>query len=205
MVASGCIWIFGSSAVDFFVTSKIHWSETNHFPYDTFIWKGIDGTEIFTQFITAADPDVKLGDDSKYSTYNAQILPIFLAKGWEIYQQKDINNEILISFGYGDGGGGVTREMLEIQRRMQYGIPGSPKTRVTTIADALHRMKKNVEGKKIPKWFGELYLEFHRGTYTSMSKNKRYNRLLEFLMQRLETVSLTDKILCGGTYPKKEF
>lgn len=196
--------ILKKSGVEAFVTSKIHWSETNHFPYDTFLWKGIDGTEIFTQFITASEPHVKLYDDNKFSTYNAQILPISLAKGWEIYQQKNINNEILVSFGYGDGGGGVTREMLEIHERMQYGIPGSPKTRITSITDTIDRIQRNLKGKKIPKWFGELYLEYHRATYTSIAKNKQYNRKSEFLMQHTETAALIDKVLLGRNYPKKE-
>lgn len=194
--------ILKKTGVETFVTSKIHWNETNHFPYDTFLWKGIDGSEIFTQFITAGDPDVKLGDENKFSSYNAQILPIAMAKGWEIYQQKAINNEILVSFGYGDGGGGVTREMLEMQRRLEKGIPGTPKTRLTTIADTLSRIKENVKGKKIPRWFGELYLELHRGTYTSQAKNKRYNRYCELLLAQVETASLLGKHLLGKTYPK---
>ncbi|MBD5537396.1 MAG: alpha-mannosidase [Lachnospiraceae bacterium] len=195
--------ILKKTGVETFVTSKIHWSESNHFPYDTFLWKGIDGTEVFTQFITGGDVEAKLQDGSMFSTYNAQILPIALAKGWEIYQQKDINNEILVSFGHGDGGGGVTREMLEMQRRTQYGIPGTPRTRLTTIADTLERIRKNVEGKKLPTWFGELYLELHRGTYTSMARNKRYNRYAEFLLQEVEVASVTDKVLLQGSYPKK--
>lgn len=196
--------ILKKTGVESFVTSKIHWSETNHFPYDTFLWKGIDGTEVFTQFITCGTGASPLGDPNMYSTYVGQILPLSQAKGWEIYQQKHINNEILVSFGIGDGGGGVTREMLEMNRRMCHGIPGVPKTRITTIKDALDRIKRKVAGKKIPKWFGELYLEFHRGTYTSMAKNKKYNRRSEFLMQSLEAVSLTDKLLNNGNYSKKQ-
>lgn len=196
--------ILKKSGVDTFVTSKIHWNETNHFPYDTFHWKGIDGTEILSQFITASEPDTDLGVGGFFSTYNAHILPITLEKGWEIYQQKNINNEILVSFGYGDGGGGVTREMVEMHKRMQHGIPGSPKTRVTNITDTIARIAKNIEGKKVPKWFGELYLEFHRGTYTSMAKNKRFNRMSEFLMQQTETLALTDKMLLKGEYAKQE-
>ncbi len=195
--------ILCKSGVHTFITSKIHWSDTNHFPYDTFSWKGIDGSEVFTQYITAADVNAKLGDGNKYSTYCGQILPISLAKGWEIYQQKDINNEILVSFGYGDGGGGVTREMLEMYRRLNKSIPGVPTPRITTIADSLQRIKNNVAGKKLPKWFGELYLEFHRGTYTSVAKNKRYNRKAEFLMQTVEAAGVTDKLLLKGTYDKQ--
>ncbi len=196
--------ILKKTGVETFVTSKIHWNETNHFPYDTFLWKGIDGTEVFTQFITGGDEKADLNDGTAFSTYNAQILPISMTKGWEIYQQKNINNEILVSFGYGDGGGGVTREMLEMHRRMQHGIPGIPKTRITTITDTLKRIRKNTEGKKIPKWSGELYLELHRGTYTSMARNKRYNRRAEFMLQQVEAASITDKVLLHGEYPGKE-
>ncbi len=194
--------ILNKSGVHTFVTSKIHWNDTNRFPYDTFIWKGIDGSEIFTQYITGGNPGTKLGDDNKGSTYCGMIDPLCLAKGWEIYQQKDINNEILVSFGYGDGGGGVTREMLEMNRRLGKSIPGVPTPRITTIADTLDRIKKNVAGKKLPKWFGELYLEFHRGTYTSIARNKRFNRKAEFLLQTLEAASLADKLLLNGCYDK---
>lgn len=195
--------ILKKTGVETFVTSKIHWNDTNHFPFDTFLWKGVDGSEIFAQFITASEPHAKLGDSNRFSTYNARIFPIAMAKGWEIYQQKDINNEILVSFGFGDGGGGVTREMLEMNRRMSKGIPGVPKTRITTITDTLARIKKNTEGKKLPKWFGELYLEYHRGTYTSIAKNKKYNRKSEFLLQSTEAATLTDKLLLGGGYDKQ--
>ena len=195
--------ILKKSGIDTFVTSKIHWSETNHFPYDTFLWKGVDGSEIFTQYILCGDENAKPGDGSFYSTYTGMVLPNTLAKGWEIYQQKSLNDELLVTIGYSDGGGGVTREMLEMNRRLQYGLPGTPKTRITTAKDAIGRIRKNVEGKKLPKWFGELYLERHRGTYTSMAKNKNYNRRSEFLLQEVEGLSLTEKHLTGAAYPKQ--
>ena len=196
--------ILNKSGVDTFITSKIHWNDTNHLPYDTFLWKGVDGTEIFTHFITGGPENAKLGDGQFYSTYVGKITPICAAKGWEIYQQKNINNEMLLTFGFGDGGGGVTREMLEMNRRMSRGIPGTPKTRITTVADALDRIRTQVEGKKLPKWVGELYLEFHRGTYTSVAKNKWYNRKSEFLLQSVEAASVTNKLLASGDYAKKE-
>lgn len=194
--------ILKKSGVDTFVTSKIHWNESNHFPYDTFLWKGIDGTEIFSQFITGGDAWGTLGDGNQYSTYNSFLTPGSLAKGWEIYQQKNINNEILVSFGYGDGGGGVTREMIERNRRIQKGIPGVPKSRITTMNDTINRIKKNTEGKKLPRWVGELYLEFHRGTYTSQAQVKRNNRKCEFLLQETETASLINQLLLDGDYDK---
>lgn len=196
--------ILSKSGIDTFVTSKIHWSETNHFPYDTFLWKGIDGTELFTQYILCGGENAKLGDGDFYSTYTGMVIPSALAKGWELYQQKAINNELLVTIGYSDGGGGVTREMLEMNRRLGYGIPGTPKTRLTTAAETLERIKKNVAGKKLPKWFGELYLERHRGTYTSMAKNKKYNRRSEFLLQKVEGLAVMGKLLNGDTYPKEK-
>jgi len=196
--------ILKKSGVDTFVTSKISWNEYNAMPYQTFSWKGIDGTEIFTQFLIGAESNVKLGDkDNHYSSYNAHILPNTLAFSWEHYLQKNINKDMLISYGYGDGGGGVTEEMLEYSKRISAGIPGTPVTKLTTATKTIDKIKKNVKDKKLPKWVGELYLEFHRGTYTSMAKNKRFNRISEFLLQHTETSSLINKTLLGGNYPKE--
>lgn len=197
--------ILKKSGIDTFVTSKISWNEYNAIPYETFTWQGIDGTEIFTQFILGAEENVRLGDtDNHYSSYNARIIPNSLAFSWEHYHQKNINNEILTSYGYGDGGGGVTEEMLEFEKRTAHGIPGTPVTRLTTATDCINSIKENVKGKNLPKWVGELYLELHRGTYTSMAKNKRFNRICEFLLQHTETVSLINERLLGGSYPKEE-
>lgn len=194
--------ILKKSGVDTFVTSKIHWSETNKFPYDTFMWRGVDGTEIFTQFITGGDDHARLGNNNTYSTYNSMLSPISLAKGWEIYKQKNINNNILVSFGHGDGGGGVTRDMLERNRRISRGVPSVPKSQITTMTEAIANIKKATEGKKLPKWVGELYLEYHRGTYTSQAKNKRNNRKCEFLLQETETAMLLSEHLSRGAYDK---
>lgn len=195
--------ILRKSGIDTFVTSKISWNEYNAMPYQTFNWKGIDGTEVFTQFLMGAEPCAKLGDkNNHHSTYNGHILPNTLAFSWEHYMQKNINNEILTSYGYGDGGGGVTEEMLEFHQRLSKGIPGTPVSKLTTAVEAIDKIKSNVKGKKLPKWVGELYLEFHRGTYTSMGKNKRFNRVSEFLLQHTETSTLINKILLKGEYPK---
>lgn len=194
--------ILQKTGVDTFITSKIHWNDTNHFPYDTFIWKGIDGSEVFTQFITAGG---EVGANSRrkfYSTYSSQLTPISLLKGWEMYQQKDINDEFLVTFGFGDGGGGVTRDMLERNKRLSKGIPGIPKAKITNVAGAVSCIKENIKDKKVPKWFGELYLEFHRGTYTSIAKNKRNNRKAEFLLQTNEALWMTNKTLYDAAYPK---
>lgn len=196
-----------------FVTSKISWNEFNKMPYDTFMWKGIDGTEIFTYFITARDSmrsgaDMMFVENNNFTTYNGYIRPLQVVGTWDRYQQKEYNNETIIPFGFGDGGGGPTADMLEQQRRLSYGIPGIPKTQICKVSESLNRIYENFikschELKRIPRWSGELYLELHRGTYTSIAKNKRNNRKSEYLYQNLETLSVSDMVLCKGEYPQK--
>lgn len=193
--------ILSKSGIDSFVTSKISWNEYNHMPFDTFSWQGIDGTELFTQFINMGAMELP---GTWFSTYNGQMHPQPLKGGWDMYQQKQINNETLVSFGFGDGGGGPTREMLEMYRRLEKGIPGVPKARMSSVTDTLDRIRRNAEESgRLPKWVGELYLEYHRGTYTSMARNKNYNRRCEFLLQTAEAVSVTANQLLALPYPKE--
>ena len=214
-VDSKTLWlpdVFGYSAampqilkkcgVENFVTSKISWNEANTLPYDTFMWEGIDGTEIFTNFLTAqnAHPNNEI---SNFTTYNGDLTPDMVLGTWNRYQQKEYNDEATITFGYGDGGGGPTREMLERFRRLQYGLPGLPRARMTNSTTWLKDTRENFEKnaallQRLPRWVGELYLEFHRGTYTSMAKNKRNNRKSEFALQQAEALCAADALLNGG-------
>lgn len=181
------------SGVDYFMTTKISWNEYNKMPYDTFMWRGIDGTEVLTHFITTRDPSFKL--NPHVTTYNGNLVPAQVIGAWERYQQKDIHNEVLVSYGFGDGGGGPTNEMLENARRMEKGIPGCPKVRLGKSIDFFRNLDRSVSSKmKLPKWVGELYLEYHRGTYTSVARNKKFNRKSEFLLQDLEFMSIVNGI-----------
>ncbi|MDP4133402.1 MAG: alpha-mannosidase [Bacillota bacterium] len=196
--------ILKKSGVDKFVTSKISWNETNMMPYDTFMWQGIDGTEIFTYFITAQD--TRNNNPSRNTTYVGYIRPNQVLGTWERYQQKEYNNETMITYGFGDGGGGPTRDMLEQQRRIEKGLPGIPTTKMSTASEFLDRVEKRFFKnakllRQMPKWVGELYLEYHRGTYTNAAKNKKFNRCSEFLYQRAEALSAFDMVLTGGKYP----
>lgn len=196
------------SGVDKFVTSKISWCDTNKLPYDSFMWEGLDGSEIFTYFLTARDYQ-KNCDDDNLTTYVGHVTPSMALGTWERYQQKDYNNETVITYGYGDGGGGPTEEMLEAARRLEYGLPGIPKTQMSTAGDFLERVKDNFDKSRkmcgrTPKWVGELYLELHRGTYTSMAKNKKNNRECEFLCQTTETLSAINTVLNNGQYPSEK-
>ena len=191
--------ILKKSNVNYFMTTKIAWNQFNKMPYDTFMWKGIDGTEILTHFITTTDPN----QDKKchFTTYNGILHPGSIKGAWDRYQQKEINDDVLVCYGYGDGGGGVSYEMLETGRRMAKGIPGMPKVKLGNSLDYFKKLEKKVEGnKRLPRWIGELYLEYHRGTYTSMARNKRDNRISEQLYESTEKVNSLAMLL-GKEYP----
>lgn len=180
--------ILKKSGVDYFMTIKISWNEYNKMPYDSFMWRGIDGTEILTHFITTCDYAENLKDHR--TTYTGDITPIQIMGAWKRYQQKDMSDEVLVCFGHGDGGGGPTKEMLENARRMEKGIPGCPKVVMSKSVDFFESLeKKSLFNSDFPKWVGELYLEYHRGTYTSMARNKKFNRKSEFLFQDAEWLS----------------
>ena len=181
--------IMAKCGIDYFMTTKLAWNQFNKMPYDTFRWRGIDGTEILTHLITT----LGVGQDEKdfFTTYNGMLHPDAILGGWHRYQQKDINNDILISYGYGDGGGGPTREMLETSSRMDKGIEGVPRVRQAFARTYFDELKERVEGnKRLPTWEGELYFEYHRGTYTSMARNKRSNRKAELHMMDLELLGV---------------
>ncbi len=201
--------ILKKTGVKKFVTSKISWNETNKMPYDAFLWQGLDGSEIFTYFLTARDHTPE-GVNDNGTTYVGYIRPSQVLGTWERFQQKEYNNETIITFGFGDGGGGPTRDMLEQQRRLSYGLPGFPATKIEKAGDLLDRVEANFNKnrellKRTPRWVGELYLEYHRGTYTSIAKNKKNNRKSELLFEEAEKAAPTDLVLLGGKYPSKEF
>jgi len=200
--------IMKKCGIRYFMTTKISWNEYNKMPYDSFYWKGIDGTKILTHFIPSCD--YKSGShgvvsysahSDGFTTYNAYLTPRQMKGAWQRYQQKALNGEVLSSFGYGDGGGGPDIEMLEAQRRLSYGIPGCPATKPSTALDFFRKLESDLDGKKVPVWSGELYLEYHRGTYTSMARNKKFNRRSEFALANLETAGVLAQSLCGAAYP----
>lgn len=194
--------ILRKSGVDWFVTSKISWNDTNQMPYDTFLWRGIDGTGINSYFLTAQNDNG--GDSVKHTTYVGKTNAQMISGTYKRYHQKDLNQKVLLTFGFGDGGGGPTLGHLEHLRRGAYGIPGSPSTEIGFAGEFLDELAKKIEGNPLlPVWQGELYLEFHRGTYTTMAKNKKNNRRCEFLLENAEALSVLAKTLLGTKYPKE--
>ncbi len=172
-----------------FVTSKINWNDTNRFPYDTFWWQGIDGSRIFTHFLT-----------TRTNGYNAFPNPVVIKETWDYVQQKEIQSSVLCSVGYGDGGGGTTLEMIEIAKRLK-DLEGCPKVEFVNVSEFLTKLREEVKDE-IPCWVGELYLELHRGTYTTQARTKRYMRKLELLFRSAELwASLA--FIYGNEYPSQ--
>lgn len=188
--------ILKKSGISTFMTTKISWNQYNRMPHDTFNWKGMDGSEVLTHFVTT--PPIEEANDSKQSwfyTYNGELEPSVALGTYNGYSDKKLNNELLISYGYGDGGGGVTRDMLENRRRMDK-MPGLPNMKQGFAKDYFDRLHQTLEENyyETPKWDGELYLEYHRGTYTSQAFVKKMNRKIELALREIEILySLTGK------------
>jgi len=199
--------IMKKSGLDTFVTTKIGWNDTNRMPYDSFIWQGLDGSQVFAFFISTCNCDPRAGVwDAGNTTYVGSLTARQVLGTWNRYEPKEFNNVTMTTYGWGDGGGGPTREMLEYEKRLSYGLPGLPKTRLATATETLNEVKENFfrnakELKRYPKWNGELYFEYHRGTYTSVPRSKQNNRKGEFALQNSEWANVLANGLCGTAYP----
>ena len=195
--ACGNCWlpdVFGTSAVlpqilrksgiRYYVSNKMStWNDTNRFPHNSFIWRGLDGSEVYacvppTHFITAATPTE-------------------IMQNWNAYQDKNSGAATLCMYGYGDGGSGVTEEMLHTVERLGK-VSAMPQV---TLTGGQQYLEENLnETKDLAVWDGELYLEMHRGTFTTKSDLKRQNRQLEILLRDME-LAASLRWLAGGAYP----
>ncbi|MCY0936534.1 alpha-mannosidase [Streptomyces sp. H34-S4] len=177
------------SGSKWFLTQKISWSQVNKFPHHTFWWEGIDGTRVFTHF-----PPI--------DTYNSDLGGAQLAHAARNYQEKGRGSRSLAPFGWGDGGGGPTREQLGRAKR-QRDLEGSPRVEIER-PDAFFE-KAHAEYEDAPVWAGELYLELHRGTYTSQAKTKQGNRHSESLLREAELWASTAAVKVPGyAYPYED-
>jgi alpha-mannosidase len=191
------IWlpdVFGYSAalpqimrgcnIPVFMTTKISWNQFNRMPCDTFRWRGIDGSEVLTHFITAPD----LYTTTFYS-YNGPLRPSDMTGTWMNYRQQDINDHLLYLFGWGDGGGGPTEEQME-RMHIMADLPDFPQVRAGRAEDYFTELYQRVwENPRLPTWVGELYLEYHRGTYTSQARIKQANRRAELFYREVELLN----------------
>lgn len=206
-----CLWlpdVFGYSwalpqilkqcGIDTFVTTKISWNEFNTMPDDLFWWKGLDGTRVMTYFITT--PAAGMPVDKRYATYSGILSPHSALGTWAKFRNKDLSQDVLLAYGYGDGGGGVDRNMLKMRRAME-NLPGLPRVETARAGDFFRELHEKLEttDRYVHTWDGELYLEFHRGTYTNQARNKRWNRKTENRLAAAEWLSVMNWVR-GGDY-----
>jgi alpha-mannosidase len=154
--------------IPYFMTTKLNWNDTNPFPYDLFDWVGIDGTSVIAYLNHGVNEHTRPKDVDEH---------------WKSYKQKDIHPEQMLLYGHGDGGGGVTHEMVEFAERSHFMV-GQPVGKFSTAAAFFREIGKR--NPLLPKWHGDLYLELHRGTYTTHAANKRSNRKAEVLYREAE-------------------
>lgn len=189
--------ILKKSGIPMFMTTKISWNQYNRMPHDTFKWRGIDGSEVLTHFITAPEPWSEKG--SWFYTYNGHLTPKIVKGVYDAYRNKELTDEMLISYGYGDGGGGVNRDMLELRRRIDK-MPGLPTLETGKASDYFEGLQEKVANtdEYVHTWDGELYLEYHRGTYTSQAYNKKMNRFLENYYRKVEWLTVLEALEKGN-------
>ncbi|MBP1042715.1 alpha-mannosidase [Vagococcus sp. BWB3-3] len=189
------------SNIETFMTTKLGWNEYNSLPTDTFTWRGIDGSEILTHIITTPD-DI----DQPGFTYNSQMTAEAIVGTWNNYHEKGLNQDLLFAYGYGDGGGGPNREMLEMKSALD-SVGNFPTIQSTSIRDYFSNLKQRFAATQEYQhvWNGELYFEFHRGTYTSQGANKKFNRQFELAFRTNEMLNVLASLTKGRTIPQVRF
>src|SRR5581483_5587500 len=155
-----------------FLTQKLSWSTFNKIPHHTFWWEGIDGSRVFAHFPPA-------------DTYGGNFGMLELDRAVRNFRDHGRASCSLYLFGWGDGGGGPTREMLERAHRYR-DLEGAPRVTLADVDTFWSEAEADVDPDELAVWAGELYLEYHRGTYTTSSMSKRENRTLELLLREAE-------------------
>ncbi|MDX6353196.1 MAG: alpha-mannosidase, partial [Streptomyces sp.] len=186
--AAGLPQIIKAAGSKWLLTQKISWSQINKFPHHTFFWEGIDGTRIFTHF-----PPV--------DTYNCSMKGSEIAHAARNFKDKGSARHSLAPSGWGDGGGGTTREMIAKAARLR-SLEGSATVEWERPAEFF--AKAEAEYPNAPVWAGELYLELHRGTLTSQAKTKQGNRRSEHLLHEAELWAATAAVRTGFGYPYQD-
>jgi alpha-mannosidase len=165
--------ILRKAGVKYFTTVKLNiWNDTNDFPHDTFRWRGLDGSEVIAHF-----PPTHFGQNFEVD---------HLRRHWQEFREKNATGENLFIYGWADGGGGPTREMVEASLRAD-SFPGLPRTTIEFAEEFFRRHDDKVD--RLPVWDDELYMEGHRGTYTTKGDLKRLNRKAELLYRDAEILS----------------
>ncbi len=176
--------IFASGGIKYFVTQKLLWNDTTKFPHSTFLWRSPDGTELFSLMSAPIGEGI---DPVKMTAFS-----------YNYEQQTNLRSSMWLP-GVGDHGGGPTRDMLELAKRWN-SSPLFPTTKFATTEEYL----QDIQSSTFPVWDDELYLEFHRGCYTTHADQKRFNRRCEALLYQAELFATLATISTNSTYPKAE-
>ncbi|MBR4665749.1 MAG: alpha-mannosidase, partial [Lentisphaeria bacterium] len=177
--------IIRKAGCDYFLTQKISWSLVNKFPYHTFRWIGVDGSEVLTHF----PPE---------DSYNALVAAPQRIYGANQFNEGGFLPGFMSLVGIGDGGGGPSENYLE-RNRIVKDLRGCPKSEWSFASDYFEKIKAYREC--LPEWTGELYLERHRGTLTSQSRTKRGNRRCE---QALTAWEILASALPAAEWPREK-
>jgi alpha-mannosidase len=177
--------IMRQSGIEYFLTQKLSWNQINKMPHNTFRWRGVDGSAVITHFPPA-------------DTYNSHATAADLLKSERQARDSDHSNHSMLLFGHGDGGGGPQRRMLDYLTRTK-NVDGLPRVRLGhTPTDFFDRVAADDKLRPLDEWRGELYFEYHRGTYTSQALVKQRNRLSETLLAQIEFLLVAAAATAGG-------
>lgn len=176
------------AGIRYFLTTKLSWNQFNQLPANTFLWEGLDGTRVLTHF-------------PPLDTYNAMATVADALKSSAKFRDHERSRESYLVFGLGDGGGGPTLAMLEQLRRMR-DVDGLPRVEMRSPDEFFARCEADIQEPTV--WSGELYLELHRGTYTTQAHTKRANRRCELLLRDAEFLSAVAACVRGLPYPGAE-
>jgi alpha-mannosidase len=190
--------LMAAAGLPYFVTHKLSWSQTNRIPHDTFHWRGPDGSDVLAHFLCT--PSLW---PFEHTTYNGTLLPSVMRGAWTRFQDRDLHKDLLVAFGFGDGGGGPTLDMVEAGRRLA-DLPGFPSVRMGRADEFFRDVSARLADRSdVPVWDGELYLEYHRGTYTGQARQKLRNALSQRLYHAAELFAATARALLGVAYPRE--
>jgi alpha-mannosidase len=178
-----------SAGIPYFFTHKMTWNERNPFPYDLYWWEGLDGSRVLAHSFT--NPE---------NGYNARLTAGEVGETWRRFRGQQDHDSTLLAFGYGDGGGGPTAEMMERFRRFR-DFPGMPNLRIGRIAEFYEK----IATRTLPVWVGEKYLEYHRATFTTQGRTKLLHRQLEYALVEAETAATLAALRRKELYPEEAF
>jgi alpha-mannosidase len=178
--------LFKSAGLPFFFTHKLTWNERNPFPYDLYWWQGIDGSRVLAHSFN--NPE---------NGYNSRLTVREVAETWQNFGAKNRHDSTLLAFGYGDGGGGPSSEMMERFARLRE-FPGLPRLRMGGVAE----FYESIRTESLPVWVGEQYLEYHRATFTTQGRLKTLHRELEHALVESEAAATLAFLGRATSYPK---